>query len=127
MQSTSDSNHRGYRLYSDFYKFLSLLEEKREIDPRFLKVHALMLEIEKNYSQNLKISQYAKTLLTSESSLRSLFKEYTGYSIIDYRNRLRVERANELILDGMKSGEAALAVGFSSPAFYCRMCKKYKI
>ena len=116
-----DSNYLRYT----FHRIVYHLTSAKPIDKRYMKIHALMLELETHYSENLSLADYAKRYLMSESSLRQLFREYTGKSIIKYRNLVRLRRAEELIRDGMRVGEAALAVGFSSAAFYCRLAGKY--
>ena len=116
-----DSNYLRY----NFYKIVFHLTSEKRVDKRYLKIHALMLDLETHYSESLSLADYARRYLMSESSLRSLFREYTGKSVIQYRNAVRIRRAEELIRDGMRVGEAALAVGFSSAAFYCRLASKY--
>lgn len=116
-----DSNFLRY----NFHKLVFHLTSEKQIDKKYLKIHSLMLELETHYSENLSLADYARRYLMSESSLRSLFREYTGKSVIQYRNLVRLRRAEELIRDGMRVGEAALAVGFSSAAFYCRLAGKY--
>ena len=110
--------------YSSFYHLMYQLSENKKIEKKYKKIHELMLELERNYDLNLKISDYAKAALMSESGLRARFKEYTGKSIIEYRNDVRLKRAEEFILSGMTVSEAAFKVGFSSLPYYCRIAKK---
>ena len=116
-----DSNYLRYV----FHKIVFHLTSEKTVDKKYSKIHALMLELEAHYSESHSLADYARRYLMSESSLRSLFREYTGKSVIQYRNAVRLRRAEELIRDGMRVGEAALAVGFSSAAFYCRLAGKY--
>ena len=109
----------------NFHKIVFHLTSEKTVDKKYAKIHSLMLELETHYSENLSLADYARRYLMSESSLRSLFREYTGKSVIQYRNAVRLRRAEELIRDGMRVGEAALAVGFSSASFYCRLAGKY--
>lgn len=106
-----------YMLFHQFYK-------SREIAPKFRKIHELVLDIERNYALNLSLSDYAKKYLMSKSNLRLLFRQYTGKSLIKYRNDVRVKRAEELILGGMTVCEAAEKVGFSSASYFCRIRKQ---
>ncbi len=108
-----------------FHKLVFHITSDKAVDRKYLKIHSLMLELETHYAENLSLAEYARRYLMSESSLRSLFREYTGKSVIQYRNAVRLRRAEELIRDGMRVGEAAVAVGFSSASFYCRQVKKY--
>ena len=108
-----------------FYKLVYQLTSRGTVERKHLKIHSLMLELETRYAENLPISDYARRYFMSESSLRSQFRRYTGRSVIEYRNLVRLRRAEELIRDGMRVGEAALTVGFSSVSFYCRLVRKY--
>ena len=108
-----------------FHKLVWQITSAGHVDRKYLKIHSLMLELETHYYENRSLADYARAYLMSESSLRQLFREYTGKSIIHYRNLVRLRRAEELIRDGMRVGEAALAVGFSSVSFYCRLARKY--
>ena len=108
-----------------FYRLVWQITSDKAIDRKYLKMHSLMLELEAHYTENTPLADYARRYLMSESSLRQLFREYTGKSVIRYRNTVRLRRARELIRDGMGVGEAALAVGFSSASFYCRLARKY--
>ncbi len=112
-------------LRAAFYKLVWQITSDRAIDRKYLKMHSLMLELEAHYAENIPLAEYARRYLMSESSLRQLFREYTGKSVIRYRNTVRLRRARELIRDGVSVGEAALAVGFSSASFYCRLARKY--
>ena len=62
----------------------------------------------------------------SESGFRKLFTEYTGKSPVEYRNHIRLLRAEELILSGASVSEAAEKVGFGSISFYCRLTRRNK-
>ena len=108
-----------------FYRLVWQITSDGTIDRKYLKMHSLMLELEAHYTENIPLAEYARRYLMSESSLRQLFREYTGKSVIHYRNTVRLRRARELIRDGVRVGEAALAVGFSSASFYCRLARKY--
>ncbi len=112
--------------YSIFYGIIFAIQNNQKIAKKYEKIQQIMLEINKNYSLNVKISEYAKKALMSESGLRALFKEYTGKSIIEYRNDLRLKHAEMLISEGMSTWEAALKVGFSSSSYYCRQTAKKK-
>ena len=109
---------------SGFYMLLYHFQGSREIAPKFVRIHELMLEIERNYFLNLSLADYAKSVAMSESNLRLLFKQYTGKSVIEYRNAVRLRRAEEFILGGMTVSEASEKVGLSSPSYYCRLKKQ---
>ena len=109
--------------YAVFYRFLSMLNAKKPVPKKYERVQGLMEYIQKNYAENHSLAESASMCLMSESSMRALFHEYTGMGVVAYRNRIRLERAEELILAGVPIGEAAMAVGFSSLSFFHR-CRR---
>ncbi len=63
----------------------------------------------------------------SRAYLFSLFKENTGFSMLYHINRIRVEKAKELLLDKNRSiQDIAFQVGFNSSINFTRAFKKYE-
>jgi AraC-like DNA-binding protein len=71
----------------------------------------------------LSLDDLSRAAGTSRSVLTRLFKRQTGLSILEYKNRLRVERFLALYDDGAKVTllDAALAAGFGSYAQFHRV------
>ena len=104
-----------------FYAINSLAEAS----PKYARLAPALDEINRNYALKQKISYYADLCKMSETGFRRLFKEYTGLSPVDYRNRLRLEQADRLIATGeYLVEEAALSVGFTNKSFFCREYRK---
>jgi transcriptional regulator GlxA family with amidase domain len=62
----------------------------------------------------------------SETAFRRSFREYTGLSPVEYRNKLRMEEADRLIRSGEYSvREAAEAVGCFNGSFFAKTYKSY--
>ena len=81
--------------------------------------------LEQTYLENLPIARFAEASNMSLSSFRSLFKKHYGASPVQYRNRLRLERARELLREGGYTvSEAAYAVGFENLGYFCRYYKR---
>lgn len=82
-------------------------------------------EIKKRYAEKLSIAEFAKNAYISEGYLRKLCRRYIGCTPIEYRNRLRVQRARELLQSGQcdMSG-AAEAVGFSDAGYFAKLLKR---
>ena len=67
-------------------------------------------------------SEIAKTLNVSQSRLGRMFKAVKGMSLVDYRNRLRLERFVALLDQGETNLlEAALEAGFGSYSHFHRV------
>ena len=79
----------------------------------------------KEYDQNCGVEDYAALCSMSKFHFLRVFKEITGLSPMEYRNRLRLEHAKTLLEDrSLPIGEIGLRVGFSSPSYFCDAFKK---
>lgn len=85
-----------------------------------------IIYIHEHYRTLTGVDEIAQALSYNPSYLSTAFRQYTGTTIIEYVNKLRVEKAKILISDGMTSfGEVARAVGIDN-VYYCyRIFKRY--
>ena len=104
---------------SCLYRMLYLLEE----DERFGDGGILpaVRYIERNYVREEPVSVYAKLVCMSESAFRKRFVASVGMSPVAYRNRIRMQRVEELVAVGVTVQEAVRQVGFGSASFYYRL------
>lgn len=103
-----------------------LSEEESEVPKLYRKILPAVKHIENNYFENQKISYYAAMSNMSESNFRRLFKEYTGKSVIDYRNEIRLMEVNKMLISGEYNvGEAAICAGFNNMSFFYELYRKY--
>ena len=73
------------------------------------------------WNQNQRIERYAEACGISESSFYSIFKEWSGSSPIDYRNRIRMAAAKSMLENtNLQISEIAFAVGFDDPYYFSR-------
>ena len=70
------------------------------------------------------MSYYAELCNISEMNFKSLFKEYTGMSPIEYRNDIRLTNARNKLQSGEYNVSAAEMCGFSNFSFFIRLYKK---
>ena len=81
--------------------------------------------LEEHYTDNFKMSFLAGKFNLSESHFRKLFKGFTGLSPVEYRNRLRVEHAKELLSrNAVSISEVACAVGIEDQFYFSRIFKE---
>lgn len=82
--------------------------------------------IQKNYAKPITIEQIGQELNLSASYMSRLFKEITGYTIVDYLMYYRFTQAKYLIeISSDKTfKEIAASCGFQSSAHFCRFIKK---
>lgn len=111
-----------YRIYELLWK--SSVKQPK-IPYKFKKLQKALQEINVRYYDNRKISDYAQMTGMSESGFRRLFHEYTGDTPVEYRNKLRLQKAQKLLRSGEYDiVEAAFAVGFTNIYFFSRSYKK---
>ena len=81
--------------------------------------------LQSTYLENIPITQFARASNMSISSFRDTFTKKYGISPIQYRNRLRIERAAAILKEGSCTvAEAAYASGFENIGYFCRYYKK---
>lgn len=112
-------------LCSAVYRLIHIfLSGANKISKKYAKILPAISEINKKYYENKKLSYYADMCNMSESNFRLLFKEYTGKSPIEYRNRIRIIEARKMIDSGeFTVGEAAYNTGFNNMSFFYEMLK----
>ena len=90
----------------------------------FERIIPAVTYIEQNCNADISTSDLAEMCDMSESQLRRLFKEYSGSSPVEYRNRLRVEKAYQLLKNNFCNvTEAAESVGFNNIYYFSRLFK----
>lgn len=106
--------------------FLQLLWEQICEISRFSPEIALVIGyIRKNCKEGLSLNQLADYVHLSPNYLSNLFKKEVGYRLSDYINDRRIEHAKSLLLNSPKrSHEIAAELGFSDPAYFCKVFKK---
>ncbi len=79
-----------------------------------------------NYLNPLSIDEVAKKVLLSPSYFSAVFKNYTGTSITDYIQRLRITRACYLLTTTSKTVDEVMGeVGYSDSKFFYKIFKRY--
>lgn len=80
--------------------------------------------IHRHYNENLKLDTLADVFSYSSAYLGKLFKNSTGYSFNSYLDKVRMEKAKELLIQGYKIHQAANEVGFSDVDYFREKFKK---
>ncbi len=81
-----------------------------------------LLELE--FLQNEPVSRYAEACLMKETRFRMLFSQCYGISPVEYRTKLRLERAQMLLQTAcLPVKDVAQATGFHSVSYFCRQYK----
>ena len=85
--------------------------------------------IEKNYSEDLKLSELAELYFYTPSHLSKMFVKYTGMHFSEYLSELRLEKAMPLLLHSkLEIGAISDRTGFANPrSFQQVFYKKYGV
>lgn len=80
--------------------------------------------LEENLEKNLRLEDLANRFSYSLSSIRRIFREETGVSVMEYLTRLRTEKAKLLLQEQtMTVEEIALAVGYANIYYFSNAFK----
>lgn len=122
--ASADDKLSIFFIYKMYELIWNASKRQPQIPYKFRKLQPVLKEIKTHFSDNRKISYYAEIIGMSESGFRRLFNDFTGFSPIEYRNRIRLENAKTLLRSGeYRVEEAADAVGFTNLSFFCRSYK----
>jgi len=88
---------------------------------------AALTYIDNNLTQRITLQDVAAAAMLSPSYFSSSFKQYTGYSLIDYTNAKRIRLASKLLAAKPSSSisEIAMQVGFNNMSNFNRAFRKY--
>ena len=76
-------------------------------------------------ASSLKLEDYASMCCMSKYHFSRVFKQVTGASPLEYRNRIRIEHAKELLANGYLSvWEIGESLGYASPEYFSSAFKK---
>lgn len=115
-------------LYGELYKILALIcqKQKRRITKdRFACIRTGIQMLEQD--SDLSISAIADACGVSECYFRRLFQEYSGEGPMRFRQRMRIERAKQLLLSDEQYtvSEVAQELGFSDVYHFSKTFKKF--
>lgn len=80
--------------------------------------------MDSSVESELLINDLAKSLNISLSSLKRLFKKYTGMSVYKFYLTIKIRTATNMLLSGMSVSEVSNRLGFSSPAYFSAAYKR---
>lgn len=114
------------------YKLLELMtlleREAAEAHPkttRFALIAPAVHHMNKHYNSGLKLEDYAALCHMSKYHFLRVFQAITGSTPLEYRNRIRLEHAAELLREERLSvEEVGTLTGFSSAAYFSSAFKK---
>lgn len=88
-------------------------------------IYHAVLYLRQCFASDISTDELAQMSSFSPSQFRRLFKKHMGMSPTEYRNQLRVQRAQELIkIQKLTAAQAAEKVGFTDVNYFYRLAKR---
>lgn len=82
--------------------------------------------LQENLEKPLNLSDISQRFSYSLSSIKRIFKAETGYSVMEYLSRLRMEKAEKLLRETtLPVGEIALETGFANVYYFSNAFRKH--
>ena len=102
-----------------------VLQERSELQ----KVEAapfqrLLAWMQLHCSEQFSLEDLAQQFGFHKTYLSELFAKHLGMGFVKYRNTLRIQKAQKLLLSGMKVGEAAMYAGFDDVHYFSRVFRQ---
>ncbi len=81
--------------------------------------------LDENYHKDITLNELAEIVRMSSTYLSMLFKKCSGTTYVKYLANLRVEKAKELLKQGLKVYEVSEKVGYHNFRHFCDVFKKH--
>lgn len=110
-----------------FCKELLKASGEREQDRNQSVASQIAKLLDERYHLPVTVEDIAKEVYLSPNYARTIFKEKTGETILDYLTRIRMNHAAGLLKDrGLKVREIAHRVGYENVSYFCSVFQKRK-
>jgi len=121
----------GYELitktlfYQLLFEIFQNIEKNNQNYSTSLKVKTIIEYMRHNINTKLTLADLSELVQLSPAYLSSIFKEITGYSVIKFFNKIKIDKAKELIIEGDKKvKEIAQILGFTDEFYFSRIFKQ---
>jgi len=92
-----------------------------------IKIERLLTYINQNLQHKITVNHLAEMVELSPDYLAAQFKSITGYTIIQYINQCRIDRAKILLLNGeLRVKDIAAMVGFNDEFYFSKVFKQHE-
>ncbi|MBC6315073.1 helix-turn-helix transcriptional regulator [Listeria grandensis] len=92
-----------------------------------LKVEKVIDYMRQHIHGNITLNELAELVQLSPTYLSRIFKETTGYPVIVFFNKIKIDLAKELMMDGTKKvKDVARLLGFTDEFYFSRLFKQHE-
>ncbi|MGG6311651.1 AraC family transcriptional regulator [Paenibacillus macerans] len=107
------------------YEVFQNLKKQNQNHAVSLKVEKVIQHMHDHLGERITLAELSELVHLSSYYLSRAFKQATGYTVIEYFNKLKIDKAKELILEGdRKIREVALELGFADEFYFSRIFKR---
>lgn len=106
------------------YKFTALSDELAQTRPGST-MKKILDYIDRNYSSDIKLCVLSEVFNYNSNYLGKAFKEYTGEQFNTYLDKIRIEKAKQLLRQGIKVNQVAQMVGYNDVDYFHNKFKKH--
>jgi YesN/AraC family two-component response regulator len=90
-----------------------------------LKIERIIEYMRQNINRKITLEELSGLVGLSTYYLSRTFKDTTGYPIITYFNKMKIDKAKELLIEGDKKvKEVAYELGYTNEFYFSRIFKK---
>ncbi len=114
------------QVWKRLYRYFSVLPEKQQKPQRYLeRLRDIISYVQEHCSQDITLNDVAGHVNICKSECCRFFKKHMGMTLFEYIMFLRIQKSLSFLRDGESVTKAALMAGFSSPAYYGQIFKRY--
>lgn len=108
-----------------FIEIYQNIKKQNQNNSTSLKVEKIIKYMHQNINNKVTLTELSEMVNLSSPYLSRTFKETTGYSVIEYFNKIKIDMAKELLIEGNKRvKEVAQALGFTDEFYFSRIFKR---
>lgn len=90
-----------------------------------VKIEKIIRYMHESTNKKITMEELSDLVQLSPAYLSRIFRETTGYPVIGYFNKIKIDKAKELFIEGNKKvKEVAQALGFADEFYFSRIFKK---
>ena len=113
-------------IWQRLYRYFSSLPEKESGPERELqRLKDMISYIQEHYDQEIRLDDIASHVNICKNECCRFFKKHMKMTIFDYVLFLRIQNSLVFLREGESITKTASLVGFSSPAYYGQIFRRY--
>lgn len=114
------------QIWKNLYKYYAgLSKNEKENGKKIHRLQEILSYVQKNYQDNITLEDLSRHIGLCKNECCRFFKQYMDMTIMEYVLMLRIQNSLPLLEIGKSVTEASVLVGFSSPAYFGQIFKRY--